>query len=101
MERISSAPSGAGVGGGAGGMGGSSLDIPIHDDNDRYELIGELGTGNFSVARLMRDKITKEPVAIKYIQRGEKVLNFFLYCLKSPILFFFFSFNSPFFLKST
>ena len=58
-------------------MGGSSLDIPIHDDNDRYELIGELGTGNFSVARLMRDKITKEPVAIKYIQRGEKVLFFF------------------------
>jgi hypothetical protein len=73
--------SGAGGGGGGGAESSMamsvpmpmSMDIPIHDNNDRYELVGELGVGNFSVARLMRDKLSQELVAIKYIQRGEKV----------------------------
>ncbi|KAH9301380.1 hypothetical protein KI387_012963 [Taxus chinensis] len=57
------------VGGGAG-MG---LDMPIMHDNDRYELVKDIGSGNFGVARLMRDKQTKELVAVKYIERGEKI----------------------------
>ena len=40
---------------------------------DRYELLKDIGAGNFGVARLMRNKETKELVAIKYIERGNKV----------------------------
>lgn len=40
---------------------------------ERYEALKELGTGNFGVARLVRDKRTKELVAVKYIERGKKV----------------------------
>ncbi|RWR80590.1 Protein kinase domain-containing protein [Cinnamomum micranthum f. kanehirae] len=40
---------------------------------DRYEPLKELGSGNFGVARLMRDKKTKELVAVKYIPRGKKI----------------------------
>eukprot|EP00850_Spirogloea_muscicola_P002063 SM000008S22152 [mRNA] locus=s8:54961:57100:- [translate_table: standard] len=39
---------------------------------ERYELVKDIGSGNFGVARLMRDKKTKELVAVKYIERGEK-----------------------------
>ncbi|KAJ7292289.1 hypothetical protein O6H91_20G066100 [Diphasiastrum complanatum] len=40
---------------------------------DRYEMLREIGSGNFGVARLLRDKKTKELVAVKYIERGEKI----------------------------
>lgn len=43
---------------------------------ERYEPLKELGSGNFGVARLVRDKITKELVAVKYIERGKKVKSF-------------------------
>lgn len=49
------------------------LDIPGMHDHDRYELVKDIGSGNFGVARLMRDKLTRELVAVKYIERGEKV----------------------------
>ncbi|XP_028550470.1 serine/threonine-protein kinase SAPK3 isoform X2 [Dendrobium catenatum] len=39
----------------------------------RYEPLKELGAGNFGVARLVRDKKTKELVAVKYIERGKKI----------------------------
>ncbi|XP_068649741.1 serine/threonine-protein kinase SAPK3-like [Aristolochia californica] len=39
----------------------------------RYEPLKELGSGNFAVARLERDKKTKELVAVKYIERGKKI----------------------------
>ncbi|KAG1354366.1 serine/threonine-protein kinase SAPK2 [Cocos nucifera] len=39
---------------------------------ERYEPLKELGAGNFGVARLVRDKKTKELVAVKYIERGKK-----------------------------
>ncbi|GJY47375.1 serine/threonine-protein kinase SRK2E [Tanacetum coccineum] len=42
-------------------------------DSDRYDLVKDIGAGNFGVARLMRDKQTKELVAVKYIERGEKI----------------------------
>ncbi|KAL5551301.1 hypothetical protein UlMin_001477 [Ulmus minor] len=40
---------------------------------ERYEAMKELGSGNFGVARLVRDKKTKELVAVKYIERGKKI----------------------------
>lgn len=40
---------------------------------ERYEPLKELGSGNFGVARLVRDKKTKELVAVKYIERGKKI----------------------------
>ncbi|WVZ21700.1 hypothetical protein V8G54_009022 [Vigna mungo] len=41
---------------------------------DKYEAVKELGAGNFGVARLMRNRVTKELVAMKYIERGPKVV---------------------------
>ncbi|XP_059292141.1 serine/threonine-protein kinase SAPK3-like isoform X1 [Lycium ferocissimum] len=40
---------------------------------ERYEPLKELGSGNFGVARLVRDKKIKELVAVKYIERGKKI----------------------------
>ncbi|KAJ7002071.1 serine/threonine-protein kinase SRK2A [Populus alba x Populus x berolinensis] len=40
---------------------------------ERYELVKDIGSGNFGVARLMRHKQTKELVAMKYIERGLKI----------------------------
>ncbi|EFJ48959.1 hypothetical protein VOLCADRAFT_59940 [Volvox carteri f. nagariensis] len=40
---------------------------------DRYEPVRDLGSGNFGVAKLMRDLISEELVAIKFIERGERV----------------------------
>ncbi|KAL5054075.1 hypothetical protein RYX36_034757 [Vicia faba] len=51
---------------------GPGMDMPIMHDSDRYELVRDIGSGNFGVARLMRDKQTEELVAVKYIERGEK-----------------------------
>ncbi|EXB63558.1 Serine/threonine-protein kinase SRK2E [Morus notabilis] len=52
---------------------GPGMDIPIMHDSDRYELVRDIGSGNFGVARLMRDRQTDELVAVKYIERGEKI----------------------------
>lgn len=52
---------------------GGGLDMPIMHDSDRYELVRDIGSGNFGVARLMRDKQSNELVAVKYIERGDKV----------------------------
>nr|GMD82286.1 serine/threonine-protein kinase SAPK3-like [Ipomoea batatas] len=41
---------------------------------EKYEPLKELGSGNFGVARLVKDKKTKELFAVKYIERGKKVL---------------------------
>ncbi|KAL6526184.1 Serine/threonine-protein kinase sapk8 [Orobanche minor] len=51
---------------------GPGMDMPIMHDSDRYDLVRDIGSGNFGVARLMRDKQTKELVAVKYIERGDK-----------------------------
>ncbi|KAM7478855.1 hypothetical protein LguiA_027068 [Lonicera macranthoides] len=40
---------------------------------EKYELVKDIGSGNFGVARLMRNKVTKELVAMKYIERGHKI----------------------------
>ncbi|XP_068636430.1 serine/threonine-protein kinase SAPK2-like isoform X2 [Aristolochia californica] len=38
-----------------------------------YEHLKEIGSGNFGVAKLVRDKWTKELLAVKYIERGQKI----------------------------
>nr|VDC95400.1 unnamed protein product [Brassica oleracea] len=40
---------------------------------DKYEVVKDLGAGNFGVARLLRHKETKDLVAMKYIERGRKI----------------------------
>ncbi|XVE66923.1 hypothetical protein DITRI_Ditri08aG0119200 [Diplodiscus trichospermus] len=40
---------------------------------EKYELVKDIGSGNFGIARLMRNKETKELVAMKYIDRGYKI----------------------------
>ncbi|KAJ6830176.1 uncharacterized protein M6B38_355180 [Iris pallida] len=40
---------------------------------EKYELVRDIGSGNFGVARLMRHKETKELVAMKYLPRGQKI----------------------------
>lgn len=40
---------------------------------DRYEILKDIGSGNFAVAKLVRDIFTKELFAVKFIERGHKV----------------------------
>ncbi|XP_059656285.1 serine/threonine-protein kinase SRK2A-like [Cornus florida] len=40
---------------------------------DKYEMVKDIGSGNFGVARLMRHKETQDLVAMKYIERGHKI----------------------------
>lgn len=47
---------------------------------ERYEIVKELGSGNFGVAKLVREKWSGELYAIKYIERGQKVVLSFLLC---------------------
>ena len=54
-------------------MMGLGPEMPIMHDSDRYDFVRDIGSGNFGIARLMRDKLTKELVAVKYIERGDKV----------------------------
>lgn len=43
---------------------------------EKYEMVRDIGSGNFGVAKLMRNRETKELVAMKYIERGHRVINF-------------------------
>lgn len=54
-------------------VGHGGMDIQIMHESDRYELVRDIGSGNFGVARLMRDKHTNQLVAVKYIERGDKI----------------------------
>ncbi|GMI90971.1 SNF1-RELATED PROTEIN KINASE 2-8, SNF1-RELATED PROTEIN KINASE 2.8, SNF1-RELATED PROTEIN KINASE 2C [Hibiscus trionum] len=40
---------------------------------ERYEVVKDIGSGNFGVAKLVRDKWTKELFAVKFIERGHKI----------------------------
>ncbi|XP_020582373.1 serine/threonine-protein kinase SAPK2-like [Phalaenopsis equestris] len=40
---------------------------------ERYEVIRDIGSGNFGVAKLVRDLRTKELYAVKFIERGQKI----------------------------
>uniref|UniRef100_A0A0D3D1J8 non-specific serine/threonine protein kinase n=1 Tax=Brassica oleracea var. oleracea TaxID=109376 RepID=A0A0D3D1J8_BRAOL len=41
---------------------------------ERYDIVKDIGSGNFGVAKLFRDKFSKELFAVKFIERGQKVL---------------------------
>ncbi|KAE8667863.1 Serine/threonine-protein kinase SRK2I [Hibiscus syriacus] len=49
------------------------MELPIIHDTDPYELVKDIGSGNFGLARLMRDKHTDDLVAVKYIERGDRI----------------------------
>ena len=66
---------------------------------DKYEAVKDLGAGNFGVARLMRNKETKELVAMKYIERGQKV-SFSFHIFKFFFLIVFLAFNLRFFITT-
>ncbi|XP_076912002.1 serine/threonine-protein kinase SAPK1-like isoform X1 [Bidens hawaiensis] len=40
---------------------------------ERYEMVKEIGSGNFGVAKLVKDKGTNELFAVKFIERGQKI----------------------------
>lgn len=58
---------------------------------ERYEIVKELGSGNFGVAKLVCDKNTKELFAVKFIERGQKVSPFINLNLMSLIHLRYFS----------
>jgi len=41
---------------------------------ERYEIIKDIGSGNFGVAKLVKEKWTAQLYAVKFIERGFKVL---------------------------
>lgn len=43
------------------------------EGSERYEFVRDLGSGNFGVARLMRDRVSNEYVAVKFIERGDRI----------------------------
>ena len=45
---------------------------------ERYEILKGIGSGNFGVAKLVKDKLTRELFAVKFIERGQKVCFFLL-----------------------
>ena len=50
---------------------------------ERYEIVKDIGSGNFGVAKLVKDKCSGELYAIKFIERGQKVETFFFF--SSPV----------------
>ncbi|KAA8546778.1 hypothetical protein F0562_003207 [Nyssa sinensis] len=40
---------------------------------EQYEILKDIGSGNFSVAKLVRHKWSGELYAVKYIERGQKI----------------------------
>ncbi|KAH1096906.1 hypothetical protein J1N35_013827 [Gossypium stocksii] len=40
---------------------------------ERYEIVKDIGSGNFGVAKLVRDRWTQELFAVKFIERGHKI----------------------------
>ncbi|KAK4551598.1 hypothetical protein RGQ29_008828 [Quercus rubra] len=40
---------------------------------ERYEIMKNIGSGNFGVAKLVKDKRTREHYAVKFIERGQKI----------------------------
>lgn len=57
----------------AGQKARALLDLSVLSLTCSWCQIRDIGSGNFGVAKLMRDKQTSELVAVKFIERGEKV----------------------------
>lgn len=56
---------------------------------ERYEIIKDIGSGNFGVAKLVKEKWTGELYAVKFIERGFKVLFSNIISLPTNLLFCF------------
>ena len=41
--------------------------------DERFEVVKELGSGNFGVTKLVRDKHGGELLAAKFLERGERI----------------------------
>jgi serine/threonine-protein kinase SRK2 len=41
---------------------------------ERYEILKDIGSGNFGFAKLVREIKTGELYAVKHIERGQKVI---------------------------
>jgi serine/threonine protein kinase len=54
---------------------------------ERYEILKEIGSGNFGVAKLVRDKWNGELYAVKYIERGQKVLSLLAFISHFSVIF--------------
>ena len=62
---------------------------PIIHESERYEFVRKIGAGSFGEARLMKDKLSAQFVAIKYLERGDKVsFSSFLASFLQLILFY-------------
>ncbi|CAJ2652111.1 unnamed protein product [Trifolium pratense] len=48
---------------------------------ERYEVVKDIGSGNFAVAKLVRDIFTKELFAVKFIERGQKLYIYVCVCV--------------------
>jgi hypothetical protein len=46
---------------------------PLSPSASSSPQVKDIGSGNFGVAKLMRDKRTGAQVAVKFIERGDKV----------------------------
>ncbi|KAK6923363.1 Protein kinase domain [Dillenia turbinata] len=44
-----------------------------YGNRQRYEVLKDIGSGNFGVAKLVKDRWTGELYAVKYIERGQKI----------------------------
>ena len=66
---------------------------------ERYEVIKDIGSGNFGVAKLVRDVRTKELFAVKFIERGQMVTTnhrpFLVPSPPSKVVFFSFMESDP------
>ncbi|WVZ68021.1 hypothetical protein U9M48_017012, partial [Paspalum notatum var. saurae] len=51
--------------------GGAEAEVEVA--MDKYEAVRDIGSGNFGVARLMRNRETRELVAVKCIERGRRI----------------------------
>lgn len=54
------------------------ISVEIVHDSDRFEFIKGIGSGNFGVTRLLKNKQSNELVALKYIARGSTVSSFLI-----------------------
>jgi serine/threonine protein kinase len=46
---------------------------------ERYEILKDIGSGNFGFAKLVREIKTGELYAVKHIERGQKVIYVWLH----------------------
>ena len=67
-----------------------AVKLEKYSNMERYEILKDIGSGNFAVAKLVRDNYTNELFAVKFIERGQKV--FFIFTLSISVSFSFLCF---------